>query len=120
MFKDQPENVVTFTKFVQSAFNLFIQENLLNKEVIDAVKNLNNITVDMKIFAADGRDVLQKLDIRTLEELQEGLPYEQTNYKTPNEIHNSESDSVTSVSDDNKSIMIKEVKRQIRRIINYM
>ncbi|CAG8768954.1 1036_t:CDS:1, partial [Funneliformis caledonium] len=40
--------------------------NLLDKEVIDAIKDLNNITVDMKIFAADGRDVLQKLDIRTL------------------------------------------------------
>ena len=65
-FKDQPENVVTFIKFVRSAFNLFVQENLLDKEVIDAVKDLNNITVDMKIFAADGRDVLQKLDIRTL------------------------------------------------------
>ncbi|CAG8657471.1 6738_t:CDS:2, partial [Funneliformis mosseae] len=50
----------------QVTFNLFVQENLLNKEVIDAVKDLNNITVDMKIFAADRRDVLQKLDIRTL------------------------------------------------------
>ncbi|CAG8660048.1 1094_t:CDS:10, partial [Funneliformis mosseae] len=54
------------------------------------------------------------------EKLQEGLLYEQTNYETPNEIHNSESDSVTSVSNDNELIIIKEVERQARRVTDYM
>jgi hypothetical protein len=65
-FKDHPENVVTFTGFIQSAFNFYVQEVLLEKEVNDAVKNLNHMTVDMKVFPADGKEVLKKLDIRLL------------------------------------------------------
>ena len=70
-FKDQPENATKFTKFIRSAFNLFVHENLMNKKVIDDVKkNLNHITADMKIFAADGKDTLQQLDIRELLKLE--------------------------------------------------
>ncbi|CAB4446832.1 unnamed protein product [Rhizophagus irregularis] len=65
-FIDRPENASIFTDFIQSAFKLFIQENLLNKDVINAVKDLNYITVDMEIFAMDGRDILRKLDIRSI------------------------------------------------------
>ena len=65
-FDDQPNNIDAFTKFIHLAFNLFIQENLLGKEVNDAVKNLNYLTVDMKIYAANGKDVLQKVDIKSL------------------------------------------------------
>ena len=70
-FKDQSENVTKFNKFIQSAFDLFVQEKLLNKEVINDVKNLNYMTADMKIFAADGRDVLQQLDIKSLLNLEQ-------------------------------------------------
>ncbi|CAG8702852.1 13506_t:CDS:2, partial [Funneliformis caledonium] len=65
-FKDQPENIIKFNNFIRSAFNLFVQENLLDKDVIDAVKDLNYITVDIEIFTADGKDSLQQLDIRSL------------------------------------------------------
>ncbi|CAG8483661.1 4016_t:CDS:1, partial [Funneliformis caledonium] len=41
-------------------------EKLLNKEVINDIKILNYMTADMKIFAADERDVLQQLDIKSL------------------------------------------------------
>ena len=64
-FKDKPENANTFTRFIQLAFNFFIQECLLDKDVNDAVKNLNYITVDIEIFAADGKIILQQLDIRS-------------------------------------------------------
>lgn len=57
-FIDRPENASTFTKFIQSAFKLFVQEKLLNKDVIDAVKDLNYTTADMEIFTMDGRDIL--------------------------------------------------------------
>ena len=62
-FKDKPENANTFTRFIQLAFNFFVQECLLDKDVNDAVKNLNYITVDMEIFAADRKIILQQLDI---------------------------------------------------------
>ncbi|CAB4494407.1 unnamed protein product [Rhizophagus irregularis] len=65
-FKDQPRNTTAFTKFIHSAFNLFIQENLLGKEVNDTVKNLNYLTVDMKVYTANGNDILQRIDIRSL------------------------------------------------------
>jgi hypothetical protein len=65
-FIDRPENASIFTDFIQSAFKLFVQENLLNKDVINAVKDLNYITVDMEIFTMDGRDILRKLDIRSM------------------------------------------------------
>jgi hypothetical protein len=65
-FKDRPENVTKFNKFIRSAFDLFVQEKLLNKEVIYDIKNLNYMTADMKIVVADGRDALQQLDIKLL------------------------------------------------------
>jgi len=65
-FDDQPNNIDAFTKFIHLVFNLFIQENLLGKEVNDAVKNLNYLTVDMKIYAVNGKDILQKIDIKSL------------------------------------------------------
>ena len=66
IFKDQPENVTKFNMFIWSAFDLFVQEKFLNKEVINDVKNLNYMTADIKIFVANGRDVLQRLDIKSL------------------------------------------------------
>ncbi|CAG8465627.1 15316_t:CDS:2 [Racocetra persica] len=66
IFNDHLDNVVYFTNFIQSAFNLFVQESLLDKEVVNAVKNLNYMTVDLEIFMADGKDKLQKLDLRSL------------------------------------------------------
>ncbi|CAG8644297.1 4978_t:CDS:2, partial [Cetraspora pellucida] len=63
-FRDRPENIEKFTNFIQSSFNLFVQEILLDKDVIDDVKNLNYITVDMEIFMADRKDSLQQLDLR--------------------------------------------------------
>ena len=65
-FKDQPENLIKFTKFIRMAFNFFVQEYLLSRDVNDAVKNLNYITADMKIFTSSGKDVLQDLDISSL------------------------------------------------------
>ena len=65
-FEDQPNNIDAFTKFIHLAFNLFIQEKLLGKEVNDTVKNLNYLTVDMKIYTANGKDILQKIDINSL------------------------------------------------------
>ena len=44
-------------------FNLFIQENLLGKEVNEAVKMLNHLTVDIKVYIANGNDVLQQIDV---------------------------------------------------------
>ncbi|CAG8454181.1 13003_t:CDS:2 [Racocetra fulgida] len=65
-FRKWPENVVKFTKFIRSAFNLFVQENLLDKDVINEVKDLNYMTVNMIIFTADGNDSLQQLDLGSL------------------------------------------------------
>lgn len=65
-FKDQPSNTAAFTKFIHLAFNLFIQEKLSGKEVNDAVKNLNYLTVDMKVYMANGNDILQQIDVRSL------------------------------------------------------
>jgi hypothetical protein len=66
-FKDHSENIEIFNHFIQVSFKLLIQERLLNKAVIDDIKNnLNHITVDMEIFAANGRNVLQKLDVRSM------------------------------------------------------
>jgi len=65
-FRDRPENIEKFTNFIRSSFNLFVQEILLDKDVIDDVKNLNYITVDMEIFTADRKDSLQQLDLRSL------------------------------------------------------
>ncbi|CAG8563259.1 4437_t:CDS:2, partial [Cetraspora pellucida] len=62
-FRDRHDNIEKFTNFIRSAFNLFVQEILLNKNVINAVKNLNYITVDMEIFTADGKDSLRQLDL---------------------------------------------------------
>ncbi|CAG8754518.1 569_t:CDS:2, partial [Racocetra fulgida] len=42
------------------------KHNLLDKEVVDAVKNLNYMTVDLEIFMADNKNELQKLDLRSL------------------------------------------------------
>ena len=58
-FEDQPNNIDAFTKFIHLAFNLFIQEKLLGKEV-------NYLTVDMKIYTANGKDILQKININSL------------------------------------------------------
>ena len=70
-FKDNSKNAAIFTKFIQSAFKFLIQENLLNQQVIDDVKDLNYMTVDMEIFVADGRNILQQLDIRSLLNLED-------------------------------------------------
>ncbi|CAG8641928.1 17741_t:CDS:2, partial [Racocetra fulgida] len=65
-FKKRPENVVKFTNFIRSAFNLFVKESLLDKDVISEVKDLNYMTVDMIIFTADGKDSLQQLDLNSI------------------------------------------------------
>jgi uncharacterized protein YpiB (UPF0302 family) len=65
-FIDHPTNADTFTEFVQEAFKLFVQENISKKNVINDVKNLNNMTYDLEIFAADGKNILQQLDIQLL------------------------------------------------------
>lgn len=64
-FKNHANNINIFTRFIQAVFKLLVQENLLNKDVIDDIKNLTYITVDMEIFAADGRN-LNQLDIRSM------------------------------------------------------
>ncbi|CAG8556885.1 1522_t:CDS:2, partial [Funneliformis caledonium] len=57
----------TIVQEKHTKFNILSEkEKLLNKEVINNIKNLNYMTADMKIFAADGRDVLQQLDIKLL------------------------------------------------------
>ena len=53
-----------FNEFVREAFKLLIRETLLDENVIEDIKNLNYTTANMKIFAADGGDILNKLDIR--------------------------------------------------------
>ncbi|CAG8838002.1 6582_t:CDS:2, partial [Gigaspora margarita] len=65
-FRKRPENVAKFTKFIRTAFNLFVQENLLDKDVINEVKDLNYMTVNMIIFTADGNDSSQQLDLGSL------------------------------------------------------
>ncbi|CAG8827258.1 22321_t:CDS:2, partial [Cetraspora pellucida] len=61
--RNWPENIKKFTNFIRSLFNFFVQEILLDKDVIDDVKNLNYIMVDMEIFTADRKDFLQQLDL---------------------------------------------------------
>jgi len=65
-FRDQPENLIKFTRFIRMAFNFFVQECLLDKDVNDSVKNLNYLTADMKVFTSSGKDVLQDLNISLL------------------------------------------------------
>ena len=65
-FKDQPNNIAAFTNFICRAFNLFIKENILDEDVKEDVKNLNHLTVDIKVYLASGKDVLQQIDIRSL------------------------------------------------------
>ncbi|CAG8851354.1 39467_t:CDS:2, partial [Gigaspora margarita] len=65
-FEEQRVNVNMFTSFIQSAFNLFVQEELLDKDVINDVKDLNYMTVDMEVFTADGKEALQQINIRDL------------------------------------------------------
>ncbi|CAG8474672.1 hypothetical protein C2G38_2036500 [Gigaspora rosea] len=66
-FRDQPENVDKFSNFIRSAFKLFVQEDLLDKDVVNEFKkNLNYLTVDMRIFTADGNETLQQLDLWSL------------------------------------------------------
>ena len=65
-FRDHLRNLALFTRFIRLSFNLFVQEHLLNKEVMDSVKNLNHITADMKVFIASGKDILQDLDVKSL------------------------------------------------------
>ncbi|RIB11798.1 hypothetical protein C2G38_2202485 [Gigaspora rosea] len=65
-FRKRPENVVKFTKFIRSAFNLFVQENLLDKDVINEVKDLNYMIVNMIIFTANRNNSLQQLDLVSL------------------------------------------------------
>ncbi|RIB03368.1 hypothetical protein C2G38_2225275 [Gigaspora rosea] len=65
-FEDQPENIAKFTNFIQLAFNLFVQENLSDEDVIEEVKDLNYLTIDMKVFTADRKNYLQQLDIKSL------------------------------------------------------
>ncbi|RIB24268.1 hypothetical protein C2G38_2169018 [Gigaspora rosea] len=63
-FRDQAENVDKFSNFIRSAFKLFVQEDLLDKDVVNEFKkNLNLLTVDMRIFTADGNETLQQLDL---------------------------------------------------------
>ncbi|CAG8855431.1 12915_t:CDS:1, partial [Gigaspora margarita] len=49
--------------FIQSAFNLFVQEELLDKNVINDVKDLNYMMVDMEVFTADGKEALQQINV---------------------------------------------------------
>ena len=63
-FKNHPKNVDMFNEFVREAFKLLIWKTLLDENVIEDIKNLNYMTANMKIFAAYGGDILNKLDIR--------------------------------------------------------
>ncbi|CAG8756578.1 8239_t:CDS:2, partial [Racocetra fulgida] len=69
-FREQPHNVFIFTDFIRMAFKFFVQEKLLDKDVIDAVKNLNYIVVDMEIFSANEKGSMQQLDISSSNESQ--------------------------------------------------
>ncbi|RIB09000.1 hypothetical protein C2G38_2210051 [Gigaspora rosea] len=61
----QPE-MQQISEYIMETFNLFVQENLLDKDVINEVKDLNYMTVNMIIFTADGNDSLQQLDLGSL------------------------------------------------------
>ncbi|RIB29663.1 hypothetical protein C2G38_2154752 [Gigaspora rosea] len=61
----QPE-MQQISEYITETFNLFVQENLLDKDVINEVKDLNYMTVNMIIFIADGNDSLQQLDLGSL------------------------------------------------------
>ena len=65
-FIDKPENVIVFNEFIHSAFKLIVQENLLNKDEVDDVKDLNYMTADMQVFASDGGNILQQIDVKSL------------------------------------------------------
>ncbi|CAG8496008.1 5226_t:CDS:2, partial [Dentiscutata heterogama] len=65
-FEEQRVNVNMFTDFIKSAFDLFVQEELLDKDVINDVKDLNYKTVDMEVFIADGKEALQQINVRSL------------------------------------------------------
>ncbi|CAG8762498.1 3398_t:CDS:2, partial [Cetraspora pellucida] len=62
-FEEQYVNVNMFTDFIKSAFDLFVQEELLDKDVINDVKDLNYKTVDMEVFTADGKEALQQINV---------------------------------------------------------
>jgi|tagenome__1003787_1003787.scaffolds.fasta_scaffold20988019_2 hypothetical protein len=65
-FEDHSENIDIFNRFIQATFKvLTVEEALLGKDVFDEIRDLNQITVDMKIFSADGRD-LNQLNIRSM------------------------------------------------------
>ncbi|CAG8669203.1 17175_t:CDS:2, partial [Cetraspora pellucida] len=65
-FRNQHDNVDKFNDFIRTAFDLFVQENLLDKDVINEFKELNHMTVDMNIFTANGKEYLQQLDLQAL------------------------------------------------------
>ena len=59
IFKDHDTaNIEIFTTFIQVSFKFLTQEYLLNEDVVNDIKNLNHLTVDIEIFTADGRNVL--------------------------------------------------------------
>ncbi|CAG8740531.1 9095_t:CDS:2 [Dentiscutata erythropus] len=62
-FEEQCVNINMFTDFIQSAFNLFVQEELLDQEVVNDVKDLNYKMVDMEVFTADREEALQQINI---------------------------------------------------------
>jgi hypothetical protein len=68
-FNNHPENSKKFTNFIHKAFKLLVQESLLDKDVIDDIKKLNHLTVDMEIFVADGSNILSQLDVRSMLQL---------------------------------------------------
>ncbi|UZO10515.1 uncharacterized protein OCT59_002096 [Rhizophagus irregularis] len=89
---------------------MFIQENLLGKEVNDTVKNLNYLTVDMKVYTVNGNDILQRIDIRSLlnldrhnKDLQDGLLNNDQEYETLEQFCNSKSDFSMSSDELNNS-----------------
>ncbi|KAF0465699.1 hypothetical protein F8M41_026233 [Gigaspora margarita] len=65
-FEEQRVNVNIFTDFMQLVFDLFVQEELLDKDVINDVKDLNYKTVDMEVFTADRKEALQQINVRSL------------------------------------------------------
>ncbi|PKB95143.1 hypothetical protein RhiirA5_437293 [Rhizophagus irregularis] len=85
-FKDQPRNTTAFTKFIHSAFNLFIQENLLEAESLQLqyIASLHN-----------------KNDSN--EDLQDGLLNNDQEYETLEQFCNSESDFSMSSDELNNS-----------------
>ncbi|CAG8738218.1 19911_t:CDS:2, partial [Rhizophagus irregularis] len=85
-FKDQPRNTTAFTKFIHSAFNMFIQENLLEAESLQLqyIASLHNKNDSNK-------------------DLQDGLLNNDQEYETLEQFCNSKSDFSMSSDELNNS-----------------